>query len=174
MIKKVRVILSLFILLFSTQSIAEDKILFIDIEYVYINSVAGKKVSEFIVKERKKIDKDFSNYKKEIDEEKTKLMNQKNILSKEEFQKNTLSLQNKVNDLNKELTKKNNELIKYQNSAKIEFSQKLRSIVASYAKENSISMIIKKNNILIGKNELDATKDILVLVDKEIKSLKKN
>ena len=35
-------------------------------------------------------------------------------------------------------------------------------------------MIIKKNNILIGKNELDATKDILVLVDKEIKSLKKN
>ncbi|WP_143323751.1 OmpH family outer membrane protein, partial [Candidatus Pelagibacter communis] len=95
MIKKVRVILSLFILLFSTQSIAEDKILFIDIEYVYINSVAGKKVSEFIVKERKKIDKDFSNYKKEIDEEKTKLMNQKNILSKEEFQKNTLSLQNK-------------------------------------------------------------------------------
>ena len=33
-------------------------------------------------------------------------------------------------------------------------------------------MIINKKDILIGKNELDATKDILVLFNKNIKKIK--
>ena len=36
----------------------------------------------------------------------------------------------------------------------------------NYAKENSISMILRKEQILIGINRLDVTKDILELVNK--------
>ena len=35
-------------------------------------------------------------------------------------------------------------------------------------------MIIKKNNILIGKNELDATEEVLNLFNKNIKSIETN
>ena len=35
-----------------------------------------------------------------------------------------------------------------------------------YAKDNSISMILRKEQLLIGENRLDVTKDILDLVNK--------
>ena len=35
-------------------------------------------------------------------------------------------------------------------------------------------MIIKKNNILIGKKELDATKEVLNIFNKNIKSIETN
>ena len=70
--------------------------------------------------------------------------------------------------------KKNKKLIKYKNKTKIEFTKKLSKVVAEYASNNSIEMIIKKDNVLIGKNELDATKIVLDLFDKNIKSIEPN
>ena len=43
---------------------------------------------------------------------------------------------------------------------------KIRSTLEKYAKENSITMILRKDQILIGENRLDVTKDILNLVNK--------
>ena len=42
----------------------------------------------------------------------------------------------------------------------------LNSTLEAYSKKHSISMIFKKENILIGKNSLDVTKDILELFNK--------
>ena len=57
-------------------------------------------------------------------------------------------------------------MIDYQNKSKDEFVSKLQSTLEKYAKENSISMILRKDQILIGVNRLDVTKDILNLVNK--------
>ena len=54
----------------------------------------------------------------------------------------------------------------YQNKSKNQFIQKLQSTLEKYAKENSISVILRKDQILIGENRLDVTKDILGLVNK--------
>mgnify|MGYP003952423061 FL=1 len=40
-----------------------------------------------------------------------------------------------------------------------------------YSKKNSISMILSKENIIIGKTNLDATKDVLNLFDKSVKKI---
>ena len=50
----------------------------------------------------------------------------------------------------------------------------LNPILAKYADENSISIILKKNNIVIGKTELDVTEEILKIVNKDIKTFKLN
>ena len=49
---------------------------------------------------------------------------------------------------------------------KNEFVKTLNSTLEAYSKKHSISMIFKKENILIGKNSLDITKDILELFNK--------
>ena len=47
----------------------------------------------------------------------------------------------------------------------------LNKILASYASEKSISLIVQKKNILIGKSELDITKDILKIFNDQVKSI---
>ena len=69
------------------------------------------------------------------------------------------------------IAKKNDDLVKLRNSAKIDFLNKLSKILAEYSEQNQISMIIKKENLLIGKTKLDVTKDVLDLFDKNVKKL---
>ena len=175
MLKKINFFLIIiFFLFFNAYAFSENKILFIDIEYIYFNSIAGKIVDKKIKLETKKINDELSNYKKKIQDEKKKLINQKNILSKEELQKKTMELDKQIKEYNKIISNKNNQLIKYKNETKIQFTKKLSKIVQEYASNNSIEMIIKKDNVLIGKKELDATKIVLDLFDKNIKSIEPN
>ena len=50
----------------------------------------------------------------------------------------------------------------------------LNKILGKYASENSISLVIQKKNIVIGKSEMDITKPILEIFNKEIKDVKVN
>ena len=50
----------------------------------------------------------------------------------------------------------------------------MNPILAKYAEKNNISIIIGKQNIIMGKTELDITSEILALVNKEIKPFKIN
>ena len=96
-------------------------------------------------------------------------MKQKNILSKEEldnkitkFQKEVQTFRNKKKkfdtDISKERSKFVNKMFEY-----------LNKILANYASEKSISLIVQKKNILIGKSELDITKDILKIFNDQVK-----
>jgi outer membrane protein len=172
MLKKINFFLIIIFSFFvNSYSFSENNILFIDIEYIYFNSNAGKIVNKKIKLETKKINDEFSGYKKKVQVEKDKLINQKNILSQEELQKKSIELNKQIREYDKIIANKNKHLIKYKNETKIEFTKKLAKIVQVYASNNSIEMIIKKNNILIGKNELDATEEVLNLFNKDIKSI---
>ena len=175
MLKKINFFLIIIFSFFvNTYSFSENNILFIDIEYIYFNSNAGKIVNKKIESETKKINDELSSYQKKIQEEKDKLVNQKNILSQEELQKKSIELKKQIREYDKIISNKNNQLIKYKNETKIEFTKKLSKIVQEYAFNNSIEMIIKKNNILIGKKELDTTEEVLNLFNKNIKSIETN
>ena len=43
----------------------------------------------------------------------------------------------------------------------------------NYSKENSILIVLKKENILIGKKETDITKKVLEIFDKKVSSFTK-
>jgi|TARA_Y100000389_G_scaffold80358_1_gene77047 Skp family chaperone for outer membrane proteins len=173
MYKNLRIFFFIFFSIFvCSNSNAENKILFVDLDFIFSNSIAGKKFESFFKKESKKINDELSKKKKNIDQEKDKLIKQKNILSKEEFEQKKISIDKEINEFNKLVTKNNNKLINSRKISKSDFSIQLTKVVQEYAKANSIQMIIKKQNVLIGQNKLDATNDILILVDKTIKSLK--
>ena len=172
MLKKFQFILFLIIFSNCNFSFAEEKIIFVDIDYIYANTIAGKKINKQIQDKAKNINNEINEYNKKIQTEKGKLINQKNILAKEEFNKISQELNNKIKEYNKIISKKNNELLTLRNKAKIKFSEKLKDILQKYAENNSVELIINKKNILLGKNNLDATKDILEIFDKNIKEIK--
>ena len=173
MIKRFNIFI--FILFFFTNltiAKADNEIRFVDIDFIYTNSVAGKKANSKILDQSKNISDELQNFQKTINDEKAKLINQKNILAKDEYQKQSLQLEKKISEYNKILSVKNNKLQKLKNDVKIDFSNKLNNILQEYAKNNSINMILDKKNILIGKNNLDVTEDILDLFNKNIKEIK--
>jgi Skp family chaperone for outer membrane proteins len=62
---------------------AQDNIAFIDLNIVFDNSNAGKKVNKEIQDKKKKNNKNFKDLKNKFKTDREKLINQKNVLSKE-------------------------------------------------------------------------------------------
>ena len=172
MFKKSIILLSL-ILIFSTNNklLAEEKIVFIDINYIFVNSSAGKKINQQIQEKRKKNNDTFNEFKKKVESDKKKLSTQKNVIAKDEYEKKIFELEKKIKDYNLDIRKKNDELLALRNKARLEFLKNLNVIVQEFSKENSVSMVLKKDNIFIGKKNLDVTSNILALFDKKIKKI---
>lgn len=172
MFKRSIILLSL-ILIFSTNNklLAEEKIVFIDINYIFTNSSAGKKINQQITEKRKKNNDTFNEFKKKVESDKKKLSTQKNVIAKDEYEKKIFELEKKIKDYNLDIRKKNDELLAMRNKARLEFLKNLNAIVQEFSKENSVSMVLKKDNIFIGKKDLDVTSNILALFDKKIKKI---
>lgn len=159
------------IFLYNLQVKAEDKIAFIDLVYLYNNSNVGKEMNNDIKIERDKINEEFKEFQIKIDKEKETLIAQKNVTSEEEYKKKVFLLEKNVQEYNSIISKKRNELAELNNKIRINFSNELRPILEQYSQENSIGMILRKENLLIGKNNLDVTKDILDLFNRKVKRI---
>tara|TARA_B100000963_G_scaffold353534_1_gene368378 strand:- start:3067 stop:3594 length:528 start_codon:yes stop_codon:yes gene_type:complete len=150
---------------------AQDNVAFIDLNIVFDNSNAGKAVNNKVISQKKKNDKNFKALKKKFDAEREKLITQKNVLSEEEFQKNLKELENNLKEYNLKINKENKDLTEFQLKVRQKFFDDLRPILEEYAKKNAIDVILKKENVLIGKTSLDISKDILEIFDKKIKKI---
>mgnify|MGYP003687035105 CR=1 FL=1 len=165
----------LFILLFLSLSInllkAEDKIAYINIDYILSNSLAGKSLLNKLKKnEELKINKFKSSDEKFKNKEK-KILAKKNLVSEEEISQELKSLQiefqkyrnNKIKDLD-ELKKKRNQNI-------INFLTLINPVIEKYMNDNSIYMLLDKKNVFIAKKNYDITFNIIDLIDNQIKNI---
>jgi Skp family chaperone for outer membrane proteins len=164
-----------FIIFFSIMSvnsiIADDKISYVDMDYILTNTIAGKSLLENFKKEEKlKIDKfkisdeDFKNKEK-------KILAKKNLVTNEEINKELRSLQvefqnyrkNKIKEIDKLKAKRNRNILK--------FIKLINPIIEKYMSDNSISILLDKKNIFIASKNYDITKNLITLIDKNIKSI---
>ena len=159
----------LFFYFFFTNSYANNKVVFVDIDYLINNSTIGKKIINKLENEDKKnieILKKRETSLKNIEQE---IKKKKNIISNEEFQKEINLLKTKISQFNSEkniMVKnfknlKNNEL----NNVLNEFNK----IIQKYMTENSIDIVFDKKNIYIGKGSIDITQNILESIEKQLK-----
>jgi Skp family chaperone for outer membrane proteins len=160
----ISLILSFF--LYSTSAFSQGTIAFIDLNYIYSNSKTGKKIIKEIDNKQSKINKDFKDYQNKLDKEKDDLLSKKNVLEKEEFKKRINELENNLIKYQQEISKKNKNLLDFRNKSKNDFAISLRSTLETYAKENKISLILRKEQLLLGESGLDITKEILELFNK--------
>ena len=112
---------------------------------------------------------------KEVDllkKEEIKISSQKNILSKDEFEKKFQLLRKKFSDFNIKKDRINNDLSKKSVLARNKLLTEMQLILSEYAKKNDISYVVRKESIIIGKNELNLTNIIIKLMDSKIKNIK--
>mgnify|MGYP003949358635 FL=1 len=166
------IVLSFFFLIFLTKSIySQEKIVFIDLNFIFNNSNAGKDLNLQIEKQSKELKIQINESKINIENKKNKLLNQKNVLSTEEYAKKLNILENDIKKINYFILKKDKDLTLFKKTAEKEFFDKLNLIIEKYSLSNSISIILKKDNLLMAKKDLDITKDIFDIFNEKIKKL---
>ena len=168
--KKIVCILVFF--LYSLPLYSNEKIVYLDVEKIMQDSIAGKAVIAQIKKKRETTISKFQKKEKEIIEKEKKLISQKNVLNEEEFKKKIQDLRGDIAKYQKDRNKASNDITQTRIKASTALIKKLTPILEAYSKENSIKMIVQKKHIVMGSNEYDITKDILGLVNKKIKSVK--
>ena len=135
-------------------------------------SKAGKSLVAQFQKKRELSISNFKKREKEIIDKEKKLISQKNVLSKEEFEKKLRDLRTDISNYQKERNKKSNEITQSRVKASSNLISKLTPILEEYSKKNSIRIIVQKKHIVMGKKEDDITKDIMEIVNQRIKNIK--
>ncbi len=144
---------------------ADGKIVYLNVNYVFSNSVSGKNVNKSFDKKIKTLENDVNNFKKNINDEKDKLIKKKNILSEDIFNKEFANIENKIKEFNKNIAIRNNEIINLRKKVRSNFAKELKKVLSDYSTQNSIQMILKQEDILIGSKNLDISNDILKIID---------
>ena len=162
-------LLLIFFIFFSKISLSHEKtIVYIDLNKIMNNSIAGKSITSQLENNHKKNILKFKNIEEELKKEESKIISQKNVITKEEFEKKIIDLRDKANKFRKERNYNINNL----NNQRLEATSKMitlvRPILSEFSDQNSISLIIDKKNIIIGKTLLDITDDILKIIDEKI------
>ena len=161
----------LFFLIFITNGNSEQIIAYVDIDKIMKTSLVGKSVLKEIENKVNSENKKFTKIEEQIKKEEKDLNAKKNVYSKDEFEKKFSVLKSKVNKYN--IDKKNslNEINKLKISFTNKMLSKMNPLIANYASEKNISIIIRKEYMVMGKTELDISDDILKIMNSKIKSL---
>ena len=162
-------LLLIFFIFFSKISLSHEKsIVYIDLNKIMSNSIAGKSITLQLESKHKKNISKFKIIEEQLKKDESEIISQKNVLTKEEFEKKIIDLRDKANKFRKE----RNDNINNLNNQRLEATSKMitlvRPILSEFSDNNSISLIIDKKNIIIGKTLLDITDDILKIIDEKI------
>ena len=170
MVRKLLLITSFF-LLFTNNSLAQEKVVFIDINFIFKHSNVGKELNDQIRKKDNQINSEINKFKNDIEVKKNEIISQKNVISVEEYNKKIENLETNIKEMNNLIAKKKNELDKFKNKVEASFSKELNSIIEIYSTENSIDMIFDKSNLLMARKDLNITQKIINLFNENVKEI---
>ena len=166
--KRIFFIVIFFLLNFS-KVWSNENIAFLDVELIINKSEPALKIIKKIEKLRNKESKKLKEIENELNKKNEEILKTKNLISEEEL-KNKISALRKEANLFEELRKKTiKDLNLKKNNELSEFLKLIDPLVRKYMRENSIDIIIDKKNIFMAKAKNDITKDILQIINTEIK-----
>ena len=165
-------LINFFIIFFSSFAYAEYKIAYINLDLILSESEPGKLLfSQLKEIEENKI-KQLKNDEINLIEEEKKLINTKNIISKEVYNKNVSIFKKKVESY-KNIKKIDIEnLKKIRNNEVLRFLKLINPIIEKIMEENSIEILFEKKNIFIAKSNYEITQIVIDNINKNINEFK--
>ena len=166
--KKIFIIIIIFNL-FSSNLRAE--IAYIDISFILNNSNVGKSLNIHINKIKNVNSTKYKDIEDDLIKKEKTLIAQQNIINKDEFENKLKLLAEEIKKYRFDKKKSEDILnkIKIDNTKKI--LNVLNPIITKYVESNSISIVIPKKNIIVGKKKLDITNQIIKLLNDDINRL---
>ena len=157
------------LLFFSSNLYAENKVAYINIDLILSKSNPSKSLfSQLELIEQKQIEK-IKNNEIKLKEEEKKIFATKNIISKDEFNKNVDTFQKKVETHRKSKEINIQNFNKKRNKEILRFFKLINPIIEKVMEKNSIAILLEKKNIFIAKSNYDITAIVIEEINKDIK-----
>ncbi len=153
---------------------ALSQIVYINMEKLFKESMVGISLNKQILEIYNLNEKKMNKLESEIKSEDENINSQKNILNDEELKKKISTLNLKIKEYQNLIKKNKDDLNKKRIEGTNTILNSLKPILSEYSKKNSISMVLQKQNVIIGKKELDITKDIILILNEKIKKIEIN
>ena len=157
-----------------TNSFAENKVVYIDMNKILNESKVGTFVEEELTKIHEKQLDNFKETEEKLKKEEIDLISKRNIMAREQFDEKVKSLNEEAQKYQTERRKWFDEITVKRNKARAEVLESLDPILTEYFEQNQISLMLYKRNIAIGTSELDITDTIIDKLDKKLPSIKLN
>ncbi|MDB9827193.1 OmpH family outer membrane protein [Candidatus Pelagibacter sp.] len=157
---------------YSNISKSDSTIYFIDVNFLMNNSLVGESINNQLSEIRKSTNNKLKKTGDKLKEKEMQINSQKNILSNEEYSKIVKSFSKEVEEYNISRNETINNITKIKKKAEKNLLNSLTKILTEYSEKNLISYILPKQNIIIGKTELDLTDTILKILNSKIKNIK--
>ena len=122
-----------------------------------INILNDKNINE--LKKKKKILKDLKN----------KIISKKNIIFKENFDKDVLLFKEKAKKFKEDQSKMVEDFNNYKKKEFDGIISKISPIINAYMEKKSVKILLDSKNILIGRSNLNLTNEVIKEINEKIK-----
>ena len=158
----------IFLFAFTQNSFAQNSIAYIDLDLLLKKSEFGNKIyNDLDIKKNNEMQK-INIKENEIKKLEDEIKNKQNVLTKAEFKKEVDILKKQINEFKifKNQIQKDFEKIKKEKIS--EFFRKVNPLIQDYLDKNSIDILLNNKYIVMGKNDLDITEKIIVIVNNKL------
>ena len=168
--KNIKRFFTIFIVLFVfiPSSFSQDQIVYLDLDYVVVNTKAGKSILKKLEDSKKIALSKFEKKGKELKKIEEEINKQKNIISEDELRKKLIEYRKEVSTYQKNKQKVVNEFNKKKRSEFDEFFKKITPIIENYVSEKKIDIVLDKKNIFIASKKKNITQEIIKIIDSKI------
>ena len=170
--KKLIFIILLFFL--NTSNSFADNVYFMDFGKVLNASKPGAEAQKKLKNKIEAETKRFNQLETDIKKSEADIISQKKALGADEYKKKVKNLRKRVADLQKDKTDTFKNIAKTRSDAKKALLKAVNPIVKKYMEDNNIRLIVDKKSVILGDKTLEITDQIIVILNKELPSLKIN
>ena len=149
-------------------------IVYLNMEQAMNQSVAGKSLNSQLDKIHKSNLEEFKINEEELKKEEVLILSQKNVLSEEDYKTKVNLFKEKLNSYKKKRQEKIDLVTKKRMDATAKLLKEINPILSNYSKENGISIILRKQDIVLARKDLDITKQIIEAINLKIKKINLN
>jgi len=160
----------IFFIVIPTNLFAENKIAYLDLDFILSNTNVGKSLFKTIQKFESGKIKELNDKEKILKDEENKILASKNIISKDELNKKITEFQIKLKNYKNLRLDEINLLKKKRNEDILNLLKSINPLIEKYMNENSISIIIDKKNIFIADKNFDISKNLIDLINTNLKN----
>ena len=152
-------------------SIADEKISYVDVDYILSNSLAGKSLLENLKKEEKLIIDEFLIRDNEFKEKEKRILAKKKLITEKEINKELKSLQIEFENYRKNKIKEIDKLKSKRKRNILNFINLINPIIEKYMLDNSIEILLDKKNVFIASKKYDITNKLIKIINNKVDNI---
>ena len=149
-------------------------IVYLDMDKAMNQSIVGQSLNSQLDKIHKANLEEFKINEEGLKKEEVLILSQKNVLSEEDYKNKVNLFKERLNSYKKKRQEKIDLVTKKKINATSNLLKEINPILSNYSKENGISIILREQDIVLAKTNLNITKQIIETVNLKIKKINLN